>query len=184
MRKRIGLIVDGESDFAALRTRFGYCVVLKTDGPRGHEISAEEIARTSRKQIDMLVDLGCSKIVLVTDLEQRIEKWEVFADSLNSALKELSCRTTPSAAVANKMFENWILADIGYLSTQKKYIKKGLKQKAFEGKHGKQILKRCFAKGHDYHETVHAPDLFQSIRLGNARRQSRSLDVLLVLMGV
>jgi hypothetical protein len=141
MTKKIGIIVDGQGDFAAVEKRLGSrCKVLKTDGPRGHTVSVAELARGSRKQINMLRFFGCAAAIVMTDFEQRRESYRQFVLQLTLELNKQGFGLAVRVAVPNTMIENWYLADIEQLSRKKKYIKSKLAQRSYEGKHGKREL--------------------------------------------
>jgi 5S rRNA maturation endonuclease (ribonuclease M5) len=61
MSKHIGIIVDGDGDFASLKKRFiDRYRILKTDGPRGHAAKIADIANRARKQIGILRAFQCN----------------------------------------------------------------------------------------------------------------------------
>ncbi len=183
MGETIGIIVDGQGDFAALSCRFkGRYRLVKTDGPRGHSPKPQQIATFSRKQVSMLQALGCTRAIVLLDFEGRTGSWISFLDSLTRQFASISLRIPVAVAVPNRMIENWYLADIAHLSTRKAFLKSGLKQKQYEGKHGKNELKKCFKKNLSYSEVRHGPELFRSVRFAPARKNSSSLDLFLGLL--
>jgi len=171
----IGIVVDGDGDFSSLKKRFnrGY-KILKTDGPRGHLASVSDIARKSRKQIGILRAFKCVHAIVVLDLEQRNENYDTFLQALNDAFGNIDFGIPVSVAVANKMIENWYLADIEIISKNKNFLKDNLKQKNYEGTDGKKELKKCFKKRISYSETKHGPQLFEIIRFEVASQNSIS----------
>lgn len=174
MGDKIGVIVDGPGDFAALKRRLvPKAMILKTDGPRGHSSSVEQIVGGSRKQLAMLADFGCTRMIVVTDFEKRAASYEDFVRRLSQAFAALS--PSAEAAVPNRMMENWYLADIKYLSSQKSYLRAVTKQKSYEGQDGKQVLRRLFQKKTTYNEVRHGAELFALVRFDEARRWSESL---------
>lgn len=180
----MGIIVDGEGDFASLRTRFNRGFrILKTDGPRGHTPRPAEIAGRSRKQIAILKAYKCNQVVVVIDFEERNEPYERFVDELTKAFGLLEFGVTVSVAVPNRMIENWYLADIEYLSVNKAFLRKNLRQKQYEGTHGKAELKKCIEHGYSYRETKHGPQMFAILRFEVARDNSASLRHFLAVMG-
>jgi hypothetical protein len=183
MPKRLGVIVDGPGDYAAIVGRFPELRVLKTDGPRGDKAGVDQIVAHSRKQIAMLQGLACAEVIVLTDFEDRREDYERFLSRIQTAFDSAHLGLPVVVAVPNRMIENWYLADIAYLSTKKKYLKRKLKQKSYEGTHGKRELRRCFVKGIDYCETKHGPELFSLIRIPVARTNSASLRHFLRLLG-
>jgi len=77
--------------------------------------------------------------------------------------------------VADRMLENWILADIAHISSKKVYLKKVSKQRNYESTDGKVELKRLFEKGYDYNEVRHGQELFPLLRSAEASKFSPSL---------
>jgi hypothetical protein len=180
---RTGLIVDGPGDFAALKTRFiGDFKILKTDGPRGHAVTVSQIVVGSRKQIGILKSFGCERVVIVTDFETRTDDYDEFCGSLDAALKRLNEDVVLLSSVPNRMIENWYLADISYLASQKSFLKSDVKQRGYEGSHGKNELKKLFASGITYSEVKHGPQLFAVVRFDEARRNSPSFHRFLELV--
>ena len=64
---------------------------------------------------------------------------------------------------------------------KKNFLKDRLKQRPYEGKHGKDELKKCMMAREDYSETKHGPKLFAILRFDEARKRSKSLDSFLDL---
>lgn len=182
-RSLIGVIVDGPGDFAALKARFKKGMkVLKTDGPRGHTVSAQSIVGAARKQIGMLQAWGCTSAVLVTDLEQRTVARETFVRQLTNAIESVVLPLPIYVAVPNTMIENWYMADVEEISRRRKFIRSGLRQKPYEGKHGKREIRRVFEKGFDYNEVEHGPQLFPLVRKARAKSNSASFDKFLTAL--
>jgi Domain of unknown function (DUF4276) len=180
MARRVGLIVDGEGDFASMRRRFsqGFKVV-KTDGPRGHAAVASEIVSRARKQTLMLAAFECDLVVIILDFEGRAMPYDDFVADLRTQIERARCPVSIVVAVPNRMIENWYLADIEFLSNQKSFLREGLRQRPFEGKNGKAELKRLMRRGTSYSETKHGPELFEILRFDVARKNSRSFDAFL-----
>jgi hypothetical protein len=173
----VGIIVDGPCDYNSLRTRFAdNCRILKTDGPRGHTANIKDIVRSSGKQVAMLRDCGCRKIIVLVDFEMRTEDYQGFVDNLTGEFVRYYTNCKVEASVPNRMIENWYLADIAFLSKQKSFLRSNLRQKNFEGLNGKQEIKKCFAKRFSYIETTHGPQMFAILRFDTARKNSSSFD--------
>lgn len=176
MGKKLGFIVDGPGDFAAVNARFGAgCKILKTGGPRSHSTTAEQIASYSRKEIEILRLYGCSHVVVIVDFEERQGSWKAFAEELNQLLSTGYEKMEVRAVVPNRMIENWFLADVTYLSSRFRFLKRQKAQKRFEGTNGKRELKRLFSKKESYQEVKHGRALFPEVRLEEAGRLSDSL---------
>jgi len=174
---KTGIVVDGPGDFAALKTRLtqGF-KILKTDGPRGHTVSVEQIVARSRKQIAILKAYSCTHIVILTDFEMRRELYSDFRAKLCKALNLLDPSVPITCAVPNRMIENWYLADIAYIASQKVYLRPNVQQRNFEGTHGKDELKKLFVSKYSYDEVEHGAQMFALIRWEEARHNSESLD--------
>ncbi|UHQ24968.1 hypothetical protein LVB77_09965 [Lysobacter sp. 5GHs7-4] len=171
----IGLIVDGDGDYAAFRARYGSAVkVMKTDGPRGHEVGCGAIVVSAQKQVAMLRAFNCNPIAIVTDLESRLEGAAAFCKSAEECMTKNAALRDVLFFVSDKMLENWLLADIAYLSTKKKYLKSVKTQRSFESTHGKNELKKLFAPGSSYNEVRHSAELFPLVRGASASSFSAS----------
>ena len=134
MSDGLGVIVDGDGDFASLKRRFsGQCRILKTDGPRGHEARIADIVRGVKKQIGMLRAFRCSRVIVVLDFEGRVDPYPEFVQDIRQAFARTSLGVAVVVAVPNKMIENWYLADIEEISRQKAFIRDRLQQKNYEG---------------------------------------------------
>ncbi len=183
MSKKYGIIVDGPGDFASLRTRYkNKCKILKTDGPRGHTVSPIRIAGSSIKQCKILEAFKCTKIIVLIDFESRRSNYHKFIDDLKQAFLALDLSLKVEPCSPNTMIENWYLADIEQLSKKKAFLRSKIKQKKYEGKHGKKELKKLMRRGDSYSETRHGPQLFLAIRLSVARNNSRSFNHFLNLL--
>ena len=183
MSNRIGMIVDGEGDFASLRKHFveGYRI-LKTDGPRGHTARIADIASRAKKQIGILRAFQCSRVVVVLDFESRTITYNNFVRELRDAFKPYASDVSVDVAVPNRMIENWYLADIEEISRKRAFIRDNLRQKNYEGKHGKEEIKKCMINGVTYSETEHGPQMFATIRFDVAKMNSPSFAEFLNLI--
>lgn len=174
---RIGIIVDGPGDKAALDARYNKKFkVIKTDGPRGHCAPIDKIISNTRKQISILESFKCNKIILMLDFECRKMVYKDFISDLEKELAKHTFQVTVEVVVPNQMIENWFLADIEILSAKKKVLKDKLKQKKYEGKHGKDEIKKLTAKNQTYNEIQHGKEFFPLIRESVAKKNSPSLN--------
>ena len=130
----------------------------------------------------MLQALACAKVIVVMDFESRPEPYERFLSRIQRAFDNSEFGPPVAVAIPNRMIENWYLADIEYLCACKRYLRRKLKQRNYEGTHGKRELKRCFVKGIDYCETKHGPELFLLVRTAVARDNSDSFRRFLQLL--
>lgn len=181
----IGLIVDGDGDYAAFRARYSGSVrVLKTNGARGHTVPIDTLVFSVRKEVEILKAFRCNPIAIVTDLEGRNEPAEQFCMAANQLIESKEWLKGVLFFVSDKMIENWFLADIAHLSTKKKYLRPVKSQRRFESLHGKQELKKIFVKGFDYNEVRHSAELFSLVRGGVAAKFSPSFSVFRAGLGL
>ena len=182
-KKRIGIIVDGQSDYLSINKRYGaFCYILKTDGPRGHTARVKDIVCSSNKQVSILKAYRCKKIILLLDFENRHLSLNIFEQELCETITRSNFEIEVCPIVVNKMIENWYLSDIEILSKKKKYLRDKLKQKNYEGKDGKKELKKLFKPGIEYKEVQHGPDLFNTIREIVSKKNSASFDNFIKLL--
>lgn len=180
---KVGIIVDGPGDYSSLRTRLiDNCRILKTDGPRGHNVDMKDIVGNAGKQVAMLMGCGCKKIIVLTDFEMRTDDYVEFVGKLRQEFTRRYTNCNIKVSVSNRMIENWYLADIAFLSKHKVFLKRNLKQKNFEGLNGKEELKKLFAREHSYIETSHGPQMFAILRFDIARQHSSSFDDFLSML--
>lgn len=171
-RNNLGFIVEGHSEYTAFTQytpqkyisrarRFGGKVRLET--------IAEEIATLAR-----LLSTHCNKIVAVMDREDRVDDSLDIENSLITLLSRHQIRNTTVIIICpDRMFENWMLADV-VACKRKKYISNRATQKHYEGTSGKNELKRLFVGKVYYQETTHGVELFKSIRQNVASNNSVS----------
>lgn len=174
---KIGIIVDGPGDKAAIDARYNKQFrVIKTDGPRGHCAPIDKIIAKSKKQISILESFKCSKIILMLDFECRKMSYNEFTEALENELDKYEFSRPIEIVVLNQMIENWFLADIEILSSKKKVLRDKLKQKNYEGKHGKNEIKKLTAKNQSYNEIQHGKEFFPLIRESVAIKNSSSFN--------
>jgi hypothetical protein len=174
---KIGIIVDGPGDKAAIDARYDKKFrVIKTDGPRGHCAPVDKIIAKSKKQISILESFNCSKIILMLDFECRKMPYKEFILELESEIKKHKFSKPLEVVVLNQMIENWFLADIEILSSKKKILRDKLKQKNYEGKHGKDEIKKLTARNKSYNEIQHGKEFFPLIRESVATKNSGSFN--------
>jgi hypothetical protein len=170
---------------ASIKAKFSsHFKILKTDGPRGHNAQADKIVAKGRKQISILKAFKCEKIILMLDLEARPDNCDSFIALLDSEIKKHNLGVSVSFIVPNTMIENWYLADIEYLSKKKAFLKDNLKQKNYEGTHGKAEIKKLFKREYSYSETDHGPQMFVLIRNSVASKHSPSYKRFLLELGI
>lgn len=176
MTNKLGIVVGDQKDFAALKARFGNTFsILKTDGPRGHDVTPLEIVTTARKQIALL-KFGSSEILLLVECDLRGNSYAKFVKELTFLIRTLGLDKPIHIAMPNRTLENWYLADIEHLSRKKKFLKGNIKQKNYEGTNGRAELEKLFHKDVPYNEVIHGAQMFTMIRFKVARANSTSFD--------
>jgi hypothetical protein len=180
MSEKVGIIVDGQGDYASLSAKFKEFKIAKTDGPRGHTAEIKKIVSQSKKQIDILKALRCNRVIVLLDFESRAIEYEEFLIEINAEFSKKDFGIPVIVCSPNSMIENWYLADVEEISIKRNFIKSNIKQKNYEGTHGKNEMKKIFENNHSYNEVKHGPQLFQTIRFEVARKNSSSLQNFLI----
>jgi hypothetical protein len=132
----------------------------------------------------MLRDAGCHAVVLLLDFEARPEPYDQFLTGLSDEISTRGYPVPVHVCALNRMIENWFLADIAHLSSRKNFLRKGIRQKNFEGRDGKKDLRSMFARGFTYSEVNHGPQMFRELRLNVARHNSTSFAHFLSELGM
>jgi hypothetical protein len=145
-------------------------------------VSPDAIAAGAAKQIAQLEKLGCECVVLMTDRESRPEAASTFGERIGRAVADAASAVAFHVVIADRMIENWFLADVEELSAKRAFVKRGLRQKNYEGTHGKAVLKGLLVKNHAYSEVRDGPALFETIRLSVAVKNSASLARLVAVI--
>jgi len=119
MTRRIGILVDGRSEFFGLphlvprlRTRAAVLNPLYCDMQPLAPIP--QIANAAAKRIPILLTRGITHILLLIDLEQRAECAPEIASRLKSeVIKRIPSKPALGVDVVVKVrtFENWLIAD-------------------------------------------------------------------------
>jgi hypothetical protein len=115
---RIGIVVDGVSEYASLapvlskvadRTGHVYLRVVKADIQPTAPFPV--IARACRPSISQLAARGAELVLVVLDREDRPECPTEIANGVRHALEpEVDCRI--SIIVKDRQYENWLVADL------------------------------------------------------------------------
>jgi hypothetical protein len=120
---RIGLVVDGQSEVAALPKMFrrleqetGHQFLRPLLAPIQPLAPPAAIARTCSNRITQLTVRGAERILVLLDRETREECPGVFASQIEGALALGSIETY--VVVKNRTFENWLISDLGALLQQ------------------------------------------------------------------
>jgi hypothetical protein len=121
----------------------------------GEDVRIEAIAKRLHSLIKLL-GTRYYPIVILIDRECRAESAIDIEINLHDELRRLGTIDELRIGVADRMIENWILADWENFATYTKIPIKGCPCK-FEGTQGKGKIKKYFR---DYHETTDGVQLF------------------------
>lgn len=144
--------------------------VLKLE-VNGRDVALEAIV----KRIESFAVLFHGKyypIIIVFDREGRSESASNIAKLVLERLKEKRPSDAFIVGVADRMIENWILADWGNLKQSISHLP-SLPTHATEGVNGKAILRRLLGS-EKYSATIQGPKLLKQARATEIEKQSAS----------
>jgi hypothetical protein len=201
---RIGLIVEGETEFRALpklhqKKLVAACPLLHAIslGGVGSSASPQGIAKQLKPKVLEHYSRGIRKVVVCIDLEQRRDCPGAFAQAIHSETHAIVTKKAPEldlhVVIANRTFEAWLLAGADELHA-KGLFKRRLTTQPFEGRIGEQqkmgVVELTKLLERPYLKTKDGPALFAQLDFAKARsfkppgRGSQSLDKLLRTLGI
>lgn len=139
--KKIGVIVDGQSEYRALPLLTSRLVLTQTQvisplyAPIPPYAPVGVIAHACRSRIEQLARRGVREIIILLDREKRAECAGDLATAIGNALVvPVGCRGW--VVVKDRMFENWLIADVTALksSPQRFNISPAFEHKIIPGK--------------------------------------------------
>ena len=201
----VGLIVEGDAEFAALpllhtRKLVPGCPPLKATnlGGVGSHLEPQGVAKMLAGKVIAHQVAGRTKVVICIDREQRPMCAPEFANKVATALaRELEERGHASRdvhlVISDRAFEAFLLADARGFHQRGRFVRQpGFH--CFEGEIGagskKGVVELSTLLGRDYSKTKDGPTLFAELDFKAARahrnsgRGSRSLDKLLRTLGL
>jgi uncharacterized protein DUF4276 len=186
------VIVDGQSEYRALPLVTSKIVLARAQvinplyAPIPPYAPTGVIANACRSRIDQLVRRGARDIIVLLDREARPECPGNLARTIGDALRlPAGCRGW--VVVKNKMFENWLIADIGALraSPQRYQISPALERRIAPNK-----ADSCDALGmlkevtsHSYSKVQDSQTILAAAHPLKIAENSRSFRRLLRVMG-
>jgi len=187
MIRKVVFLVEGQTEAASFKKKFFkvYKISphLRTIKCNGKTVTAQTYANKSKPTVLLCLNDMFKKIVCVIDRERRREDVKtlasefkkaiiegVLADSANNFLRK-DLENKIRVCFADRMFENWILADVEGLKSSN-LIKSSAKQDGFEGENGVNLLNKLMSC--KYRKIEHAPTLFEFIRFSSAKKNSQS----------
>jgi hypothetical protein len=133
-----------------------------------------------------------TKIICVTDREARLQEATTFAAEVRGALVHLiesdshyshgDVEEKLAVCVPDRMFENWIIADVEGIKQCEDLVKSSAKQTGFDGKNGTRVLKSIMKV--PYKKTQHGPALFKHVSFQRAIMNSPSFRLFAEELGV
>jgi hypothetical protein len=180
------LIVDGQTEIKSFRAKFEKeyrCVpgIRKHPGGGG-SISAQGYAHAASGVVFLCLRRKYVRIICVTDRENRKKEGIDFGIEIRDALINLvksrghysreELEGKISVCVADRNFENWIIADIEGIRSLTDLVSDRAEQGSFDGKNGTVILKRIMRV--PYRKLQHAPKLFKQVSFQRAATNSPS----------
>jgi len=199
----VGLVVEGEAGLAAIPvllkcTRIHLCRPIKFNGQPtecNEEIFHEFIKRRIVPTVRAMILKNVANVIVVIDRETRRQCPGAFAHDIQSIISqslidqyEYTGHPPVSVVCADRMLENWIIADPkGILAHN--YIVKDLSRAVgvkADGKDALTLLKRAYKSGCHYHKSMDAPKLAAKVNTldPDVRFRSPSLDKLLRECGI
>ncbi|MDD4178933.1 MAG: DUF4276 family protein [Candidatus Margulisbacteria bacterium] len=157
----------------------------------GEDVSAHGYAIKATSFISHHFRKRCKCFICILDYEGRKGKPLVFAEEIKKEITRmlrdqyklndaqlLDMRL--EVCVADKTFENWIVADIEGIKIRSQLIKSEAEQKLYDGKKGETILKGIMKT--PYSKVIHAPMLFKAISFRRAASNSPSFNTFVLAL--
>jgi len=179
----LALIVDGDAEKIAFPRQF-YTEPTIRRGLNGNRVTLDQIAKNTCNLVASLAAKGCTKFILIVDREDRADDAEAVERSLQTKISILT--TLPvQVVVADKMFENLLLADIENIAVSypETFV---ICQNSLdhESTHGKSVFK-SFMKSGVVYRVSDVAQYFNKVRtasaIGNSRSYRRWIDAITAL---
>lgn len=136
----------------------------------GHNVSLNAIAKHVASHC-RLFNNRYYPIIVIIDREDRDETSVELCNSLIGLLRQEGVRDLIIVGIADRMVENWILAD--QIVVKEHPNRRQLAPTHPEGLHGKNEITKCFPQ---YHETTLGVDLLLKCKPSRIRKNSESFN--------
>lgn len=187
---KIAIFVDGPTEEGALKAKF--CKDYKGQHPEfrygpgnGVNYAIQGYANNVSSKIIFDLNRNIHVIVLIPDLEKRVQKCNINCDSFALQIKEavvaaIAAKSSFNYEYLNSviyvcpsdiMFENWIVCDVNGIKSHE-LIKDDSEQKIYEGLNGSSILNGMMTE--KYKKTVHAKMLHKQVDSSRGSSNSSS----------
>lgn len=188
------LILDGPSDIRAitgkLQKEFANCPEFRKAPCNGHTVSPEGYVNGVLGIISLALNQSYIHIFCALDREKRNISGVNLAKKIHKNLKDqilLNTKVTEDEldkkikiVVADRMFENWIIADLEGIKTKKDLINTNVDQGLFDGKSGTNLLKKFMSVS--YNKVQHAEQLFKAVSIETAVQNSPSFESFMLML--
>jgi hypothetical protein len=182
------MLVDGRTEIIALRSKlqreFGIVPALRRAGCNGRDVSVEAYVAASLGTLLTSLRGPWLHIVCIVDREGRSTSSENFALKLheviisevleNAKYHKEELETKILVCVPDRMFENWILADVEGIKRLKTLIREFATQKQYDGMNGASELRKIMKR--KYNKVIHAPKLFSLVSFKRGKTNSPSFN--------
>jgi len=191
-------VVDGRTEIRSFRAKFKKdynCTPglrKHPGGGGGRTTSAHGYAKAASGAVFLAMRQRYTKIICVTDREARPQGATSFAAEVRSALIHLIESDTHyshgdveeklAVCVPDRMFENWIIADIEGIKQCEDLVESSARQAGFDGKNGTRVLKSIMKV--PYKKIQHGPALFKRVSFQRAIVNSPSFRLFAEELGV
>lgn len=181
-------LVDGKTEIKALRDKFskeyGIFPDVRKTGCNGKGVTPEGYVSASIGTLKLVLRNRYRHIICIIDRESRAISARKLADKIRITIVEQvsnnlifrrdDIENKLIVCIPDRMFENWIIADIKGIQVHSDLIDSSSKQKPFDGTNGIGILQKIMKVS--YKKTIHGPKLFKSISFNRAKNNSPSFE--------
>ena len=179
-------LVDGPTEIRAFKAKFAkdytWKLALRQVGCNGKDVTPQGYANAALGILVVALKSRFTTILCVVDREQRSRSATTFAGAVRDEMIETILRTNHFSrdhleekifvCVPDRMFENWIVADVEGIKTYSDLVKPGAVQGDYDGQSGATVLKRIMKVR--YRKTLHGPTLFKRVSFKRAKSNSPS----------
>lgn len=190
---KIAIFVDGPTEEGALKAKFckdysGQHPEFRYGPGNGVDYAVQGYANNVASKIIFDLNRNIHVVVLIPDLEKRVQKHNIDCNSFAVQIKEAVVATIAAkghfseeylntvifVCPSDIMFENWIVCDVQGIKSHE-LIKDDSKQEIYEGMNGASILNEMMTE--KYKKTVHAKILYKQIDSSRGTMHSQSYSI-------
>lgn len=176
-KRKIGLILDGETEIKAIPQRLceKKCEFVKRKRRiNGNTATIKKISVECIKLLKSISATGVELTIIIIDREDKSETAAEMGKKISLEISKVFCCNF-IVVIADMMFENWLIADIEKIKLKyPSLIKDNVKNTNYEGKHGEGEIKNNWKGENKYKKTIHGPQFFKTIRIEEAKKNSQS----------